>query len=152
MDKNRFLIKLKRYSINEIIKFSTFYSLYSASTNYSFDINLKPEIFTWEIDSLLLMKLYVGQTSGNVSSLTQDKFVELINYIKNRDFSEEFLIQGRDILDFLPIVAANQFTNQIENRILMYRSIYFFRLSSNDLLRVAFESRSEERRVGKECR
>lgn len=107
LDDDKFFVNLKRFSITDIIAFSMYYSQNSASTNYNFEFDSNSNIFPWEIDSLLLIKLFVGQSSGNVRKLTQYNFCELINFIKTKDHSREFLLQNRNIIDFLPIINLN---------------------------------------------
>lgn len=56
--------------------------------------------------------------------------MELVEY----DYSLDYILQGRLPEDIAPIIMANQFTNQMDNRLLLFRSMYFYKYCDSKIL------------------
>ena len=128
---NTTLKQLRRHKIEDIIHWSTYFSLSQIDYLKSFNMTKQANIFPWDIDSMLLIKVYIGTSLANPDSLNFISFQKLILSLSDYDYSKDFISQGRPAVDIVPIIAANQFTNQMDNRLLLYRSMFFYKHSSN---------------------
>jgi len=118
--------QLRRVDLKELIEFSLKYSLKSIEYDNAQIINIKNQVFAWEIDSLLLMKVFGGTATGNLNPLTELKFYEYANSIREFDYITYAKQQNKTALSLIPIIAANQFTIQIPIINLLYRSLFFY--------------------------
>lgn len=128
------LKQLRRVNLIELIEFSLKYSLKSIEYDNAQIINSKNQVYAWEIDSLLLMKVFVGTATGNLNPLTEMKFYEFVNSIRDFDYITYAKQQNKTALSLIPLIAANQFTIQIPIVNLLYRSLFFYGNSESGFL------------------
>ena len=124
---------IRRYEVEEIIRFCSFFSYKNIGVAETFDVDDRSSIFPWELDSLLLIKIFCGDAVGNVNELTKRKFIELIEYIREYDLVRKMNETSRDAYDSIYLIANNQFVYQIDYRVLLYRSNFFYTFSSGNL-------------------
>lgn len=118
--------KLRRINIRELINISLKFSVRNIDFESAHIVSSEDQIYPWEIDALLLMKIYQGTSDGNTNQLTELKFFEFISTIRNFDYIAYAKHQNRTAMDLIPIIAANQFTIQIPITNLLFRSLFFF--------------------------
>lgn len=134
LDIEKTLEQLKRVSMRDLISISTSFSLSNIDYTSALTFSAKNKVYPWEIDALLLMKIYLGEAEGKAVLLTENTFLDLISSIREFDYIAYVKHQSRTAKDLIPIIAANQFTIQIPIKNLLFRSLFFFNNDNSTFL------------------
>lgn len=124
--------------LEDIIHWSFLYSL----SNLSYFNTIQPSadlvVLPWVLDSLFLIKVFVGSAQGNYEPLDNLNFRKLVSSLTELEYISEIKDQDRSPSAIIPIMISNQTNYQIDSRILFYRSLFFYSKSNSTFLRDLF--------------
>lgn len=135
---NRIIKSIRRMKLEDIIHWSYIYSL----SNLSYFNTIQPSadlvVLPWVLDSLFLIKVFVGSAQGIYEPLDNLKFRKLVSSLNEFEYISEIKEQDRSLSAIIPIMISNQTNYQIDSRILFYRSLFFYSECKSPFLRDLF--------------
>lgn len=120
---------IKRYKFDEIYKFTIYCSTKILREEFNGNGLKNIIVYPWNINTLTLMKIYLGENRTDYGELTKKKFMKFVRIIQDLEtHSNNF-----DFLDMLSKLLVNQTGSQLDNSILLYRCNYIYNFKNKDI-------------------